>query len=417
MSRPAVLVVLASPIALRRGATRSPSPPPRPSGSGWTAWAPPTWPGGRCGSATRRAGCAWSISGPAGASRAGSSCRCSSGSRASTVRRASRCTAISFDDERPSLDAFLKEVPVSFPILWDRAGDTLGDRLAIRRLPTTWVVDRAGVVRSVHVGFDAAEGEKLAPRGQAPAGGAALTPSRAVRARQDLEPHPLPLALHLARLGGRLAQPVGHLVRLPGVGLAVHEDAPLAHRLGGLEQRHAGEVAHQRLEAPLPLRVDEGEGVPGRVGGVVVRGPVHHPAEAEPDRHPGQHPAGLAREPEARHVLPGQPRAPLAELRARVAQREPVHVEHLDRHHPPALDHQLHQQVLDPRPPPRGPGPARPCRSGRRRPGTDGSPCARAARARRSGRARAPCRRRCRSRAGGAGAGGAGRAPPRGPRW
>ena len=69
---------------------------------------------------------------------------------------------ISFDDERPSLDAFLKEVPVSFPILWDRAGDTLGDRLAIRRLPTTWVVDRAGVVRSVHVGFDAAEGEKLA---------------------------------------------------------------------------------------------------------------------------------------------------------------------------------------------------------------------------------------------------------------
>lgn len=68
---------------------------------------------------------------------------------------------ISFDDERPPLDAFLKEVPVSFPILWDRAGDALGDRLAIRRLPTTWVVDRAGVVRSVHVGFDAVEGEKL----------------------------------------------------------------------------------------------------------------------------------------------------------------------------------------------------------------------------------------------------------------
>ncbi len=70
--------------------------------------------------------------------------------------------AISFDEERPSLDAFLREVPVSFPVLWDRAGDALGDRLAIRRLPTTWVVDRAGVVRSVHVGFDAAEGAKLA---------------------------------------------------------------------------------------------------------------------------------------------------------------------------------------------------------------------------------------------------------------
>jgi thiol-disulfide isomerase/thioredoxin len=70
--------------------------------------------------------------------------------------------AISFDDDRAPLDAFLAKVPVSFPILWDRAGDGLGDRLAIRRLPTTWVIDRAGVVRWVHVGFDAAEGARLA---------------------------------------------------------------------------------------------------------------------------------------------------------------------------------------------------------------------------------------------------------------
>jgi cytochrome c biogenesis protein CcmG/thiol:disulfide interchange protein DsbE len=69
--------------------------------------------------------------------------------------------AISFDDERTPLDAFLARIPVSFPVLWDRAGDKLGERLAIRRLPTTWVIDRAGVVRAVHVGFDAAEGEKL----------------------------------------------------------------------------------------------------------------------------------------------------------------------------------------------------------------------------------------------------------------
>lgn len=69
--------------------------------------------------------------------------------------------AISFDDDRAPLDAFLAKVPVSFPVLWDRAGDGLGDRLAIRRLPTTWVIDRAGVVRWVHVGFDTAEGARL----------------------------------------------------------------------------------------------------------------------------------------------------------------------------------------------------------------------------------------------------------------
>lgn len=69
--------------------------------------------------------------------------------------------AISFDDQRPALDAFLAEVPVTFPVLWDRNGDALGDRLAIERLPTTLVLDRAGIVRQVHVGFDRAEGEKL----------------------------------------------------------------------------------------------------------------------------------------------------------------------------------------------------------------------------------------------------------------
>lgn len=68
---------------------------------------------------------------------------------------------ISFDDGRPPLEDFLEAVPVSFPILWDRGGEVLGERLDVRRLPTTWVVDRSGVVRSVHVGFDAAEGEKL----------------------------------------------------------------------------------------------------------------------------------------------------------------------------------------------------------------------------------------------------------------
>lgn len=70
--------------------------------------------------------------------------------------------AISFDDDRAPLDAFLAQVPVSFPVLWDPSGDRLGDGLSIHRLPTTWVVDRAGVVRSVHVGFDAVEGAKLA---------------------------------------------------------------------------------------------------------------------------------------------------------------------------------------------------------------------------------------------------------------
>ena len=50
---------------------------------------------------------------------------------------------------------------MSFPILWDRGGERLSAPFSISRLPTTLVVDRTGVVRAVHLGYDAAEGRKL----------------------------------------------------------------------------------------------------------------------------------------------------------------------------------------------------------------------------------------------------------------
>lgn len=61
--------------------------------------------------------------------------------------------AVSFDDERPHLDAFLAEHPVDVPILWDRGGARLASPLELSRLPTTLVLDRSGVVRFVHQGY------------------------------------------------------------------------------------------------------------------------------------------------------------------------------------------------------------------------------------------------------------------------
>ncbi len=70
-------------------------------------------------------------------------------------------TAVSFDGDRAQLDAFLAQHPVSIPILWDRGGATLSEPLDLQRLPTTLVLDRRGIVRHVHVGFDAASAERL----------------------------------------------------------------------------------------------------------------------------------------------------------------------------------------------------------------------------------------------------------------
>lgn len=68
---------------------------------------------------------------------------------------------VAFDEERVAVLAFLATTPVAFPILWDRAGERLSGPLGIDRLPTTVVVDRRGVVRRVHLGYERAEGEAL----------------------------------------------------------------------------------------------------------------------------------------------------------------------------------------------------------------------------------------------------------------
>jgi thiol-disulfide isomerase/thioredoxin len=69
--------------------------------------------------------------------------------------------AVSFDEDRSQVQAFLEARPVSFPVLWDKGGARLAESLQIYRLPTTLVLDRAGVVRYAHVGYEPSEADRL----------------------------------------------------------------------------------------------------------------------------------------------------------------------------------------------------------------------------------------------------------------
>lgn len=69
--------------------------------------------------------------------------------------------AVSFDEDRGMLQAFLEANPVGFPVLWDKGGARLGEPLDVQRLPTTLVLDRDGIVRAADVGFDAGASERL----------------------------------------------------------------------------------------------------------------------------------------------------------------------------------------------------------------------------------------------------------------
>src|SRR5512138_1914552 len=68
---------------------------------------------------------------------------------------------VSFDEDRAALEQFLEHTPVSFEVLWDKGGTALSERLDVSRLPTTLVLDRRGVVRDVHLGFDRGEERKI----------------------------------------------------------------------------------------------------------------------------------------------------------------------------------------------------------------------------------------------------------------
>ena len=64
--------------------------------------------------------------------------------------------AISVDEKAEAMDAFLKEHPVTFATVRD-AGQKLVAAAGVESMPTSFLVDRKGVIRFTHVGFRGAE--------------------------------------------------------------------------------------------------------------------------------------------------------------------------------------------------------------------------------------------------------------------
>ena len=60
---------------------------------------------------------------------------------------------ISIDEDPAQIAKFLERTPVTFPILWDK-GAVRVQRFDVRVMPVTLIVDRAGVIRFVHQGWE-----------------------------------------------------------------------------------------------------------------------------------------------------------------------------------------------------------------------------------------------------------------------
>ena len=70
------------------------------------------------------------------------------------AKKGVRVYAVSVDEDRAQIPAFLAGAKVQVPVLLDPGGFVLESKLKLRQMPTTWVVDRAGHIRFTQESFD-----------------------------------------------------------------------------------------------------------------------------------------------------------------------------------------------------------------------------------------------------------------------
>jgi peroxiredoxin len=61
---------------------------------------------------------------------------------------------VSVDEEAGNVAPFIKKMKVSFPIVHD-AAHKIADRFKPPKMPSSYVIDRKGIVRYIHEGFHA----------------------------------------------------------------------------------------------------------------------------------------------------------------------------------------------------------------------------------------------------------------------
>jgi cytochrome c biogenesis protein CcmG, thiol:disulfide interchange protein DsbE len=59
------------------------------------------------------------------------------------------------------IDSFLRDTGARFPVLWDKDQSVMG-KYRIRKMPTSFIIDRAGVVRHVHAGYESGDEAQVA---------------------------------------------------------------------------------------------------------------------------------------------------------------------------------------------------------------------------------------------------------------
>lgn len=64
--------------------------------------------------------------------------------------------AVNLDDDKAKAEKFIQEIPVGFTVLHDSKGEW-ADKYVVESMPTSFIIDKKGVVQHIHHGFTAAD--------------------------------------------------------------------------------------------------------------------------------------------------------------------------------------------------------------------------------------------------------------------
>jgi len=61
--------------------------------------------------------------------------------------------AVNVDEDKTNAEKFLKEIPVGFTVLRDATGEWADKQYVVESMPTSFIIDKQGVIQLVHKGF------------------------------------------------------------------------------------------------------------------------------------------------------------------------------------------------------------------------------------------------------------------------
>jgi peroxiredoxin len=74
--------------------------------------------------------------------------------------------AVSIDEpdvaSKEQIAKFAKDAHVKFTVLWDKAGEIRGKTYDVPKMPTAYIIDKTGVIRHMHAGYENGEAARMA---------------------------------------------------------------------------------------------------------------------------------------------------------------------------------------------------------------------------------------------------------------